>query len=216
MQLPFSTEQFFEVIRNYNNTVWPAQVALTALAIVAIGLLWSRQAWATRAVWLVLALLWAWVATAYHLAFFTSINPAAYAFGVLFYVGSAVFVWSAFRPSNLTFSPKRDARTAVGFALLLYAVVVYPIWSSFTGHAYPNLPTFGLPCPTTIFTIGMLALVRGGRVWPLFVAPVIWGLIGVQAAFLLAVLPDLGLGVAAVIGMVLAVRSRRAFSPRPA
>jgi hypothetical protein len=210
MQLPFSAEQFFEVIRTYNNVVWPAQVALTALAIVAVGLLWSHQAWATRAIWLVLALLWAWIATAYHLVFFTGINPAAYAFGLLFYVGSAVFLWSAIRPGNLTLSPRPDARTAVGLGLIVYALVVYPIWSSLTGHAYPSLPTFGLPCPTTIFTIGMLAMVRGGRMWPLFVAPIIWALIGVQAAFLLSVLPDLGLGLAALAGIALVLLSRRA------
>ncbi|MCC2635238.1 MAG: hypothetical protein K0S48_3124 [Ramlibacter sp.] len=86
--------------------------------------------------------------------------------------------------------------------------MVYPVWSTVGGHAYPDLPTFGLPCPTTIFTIGMLAMVRGGRTWPLFVAPVLWSMIGLQAAFLFGVVPDLGLGVAGLAGIALALRSR--------
>lgn len=209
MQLPFSTEQFFEVIRQYNSAVWPAPIGLTTLAIVAIGLLRSGREGATRVIWCVLAFLWAWIATVYHLAYFTAINPAAYAFGALFYLGSAPFLWVAVRPGNLILAPKRDAATAVGGGLIAYALVVYPIWSSLTGHAYPNLPTFGLPCPTTIFTIGMLAMVRGGRSWPLFIAPILWALIGVQAAFLLSVLPDLGLGVAGLAGIAFVMRSRR-------
>ena len=208
MQLPFSTEQFFEVIRDYNNGVWPAQVVLTALAVVALGLLRLSHSWGTRGIWCILAILWAWIATVYHLAFFTTINPAAYAFGALFYLGSAAFLWFVIRPGDLTIAPRRDTATAIGGGLIAYALVAYPIWSSLTGHAYPNLPTFGLPCPTTIFTIGMLAMVRGERSWPLFIAPILWALVGVQAAFLLSVLPDLGLGVAGLAGILLVKRSR--------
>ena len=44
--------------------------------------------------------------------------------------------------------------------------------------------------------------------WPLFVAPVLWSMIGLQAAFLFGVIPDLGLGVAGLAGIALALRSR--------
>lgn len=50
---------------------------------------------------------------------------------------------------------------------------------------------------------------RGYRIT--LVAPVLWSLIGVQAAFLFMVLPDFGLGVAALVAVILAasaVRSR--------
>ena len=45
MQLPFSIEQFFEIIRNYNGAVWPAQVPLTLLAVGAVALAWWGRAW---------------------------------------------------------------------------------------------------------------------------------------------------------------------------
>jgi hypothetical protein len=209
MQLPFTTEQFFTVIHRYNETVWPAQTLLTALAALALALVWSRRAWAVRAICVTLAVLWAWSGIAYHFAFFAAINPAAYAFGLLFCLGAVAFLARAISPGDLVFSVRQDATTVTGFALVLYALVIYPAWSSLSGHAYPNLPTFGLPCPTTIFTIGMLALARGNRAWLLFIAPVLWALVGTQAAFLLTVLPDLGLGVAGLIGMALALRSRQ-------
>ncbi|WP_332827533.1 DUF6064 family protein [Ramlibacter sp.] len=213
MQLPFSIEQFFEIIRNYNVAVWPAQLPLTLLAVGAVALAWWGRAWSARAIWGTLAFLWAWTGVVYQLAFFTSINPAAYAFGALFLLGSAAFLGQAMRSNALPFTPSRDAATGVGLALIAYALVVYPVWSTVGGHAYPDLPTFGLPCPTTIFTIGMLAMVRGGRTWPLFVAPVVWSMIGLQAAFLFGVVPDLGLGVAGLAGIALALRSRGRASP---
>lgn len=210
MQLPFSIEQFFEVIRNYNEAVWPVQVVLTLLAVGAVALAWWGRAWSARAIWTALGFLWAWIGVVYHLAFFTSINPAAYAFGAIFLLGSAAFMWFAIGKNSLRFTVGRDSGTAIGLTLIAYALVVYPIWSSLGGHAYPNLPTFGLPCPTTIFTIGMLAMVRGGRTWPLFIAPVLWSMIGLQAAFLFGVYPDLGLGIAGLAGIALALRSRGA------
>lgn len=216
MQLPFSEQQFFEIIRAYNQSVWPAQVILTVMSLCMVAGLILRRPWATRAIFAGLAALWMWIAVAYHLVFFTTINPAAYLFAGLFALGGSVFLWFAIRRSNVTFAISSGARPAMGFALLSYALLIYPLWSSLSGHPYPELPTFGLPCPTTIFTIGMLAFVRGERTWVLFVAPVIWSLVGLQAAFLFGVYPDLGLGVAAVAAVTLALRPLRGFQhPTP-
>ena len=80
MQLPFTIAQFYGVFREYNTTVWPAQVALVALAFVAVVLVAVPRRWSGAGVSAILAFLWAWIGLAYHLAFFTTINPAAYAF----------------------------------------------------------------------------------------------------------------------------------------
>jgi hypothetical protein len=206
MHLPFTTAQFFNVIRAYNEAVWPWQFALGALAVVALLLAFTRQPWASRAAWAILALLWTWIAVAYQFASFARINPAAYGFGALFLLGALAFLWFGVIRGQAQFRILRDGRSLLGLALLLYALLAYPIWSSLAGHAYPSLPTFGLPCPTTIFTVGMLSLARGRLSRLVFVAPVLWCVIGVQAAFLLDVVPDLGLGVAGLIALALALR----------
>ena len=36
MQLPFTIDQFFGVFRDYNTALWPAQIVLLALAVVAV------------------------------------------------------------------------------------------------------------------------------------------------------------------------------------
>ena len=66
MEVPFTTEQFFSVIEQYNEAVWPVQVVLNLLAIAAIVLLIRNRSYSGRAISTVLALLWLWTALAYH------------------------------------------------------------------------------------------------------------------------------------------------------
>lgn len=206
MQLPFTVDQFFAVIRRYNESVWPAQIALVLLAVAAVILVLWRRPGSGRAVSAILALLWGWVGVAYHLAFFTSINPLAYAFGALSLIGAGAFVWVGVVRRRLVFEIGFDAPTAVGAVLVVFALLVYPAWATLAGHGYPDLPTFGLPCPTTIFTIGLLSLVRGRAARSALAVPIVWSAIGGQAAFLLDVPPDLGLAAAGVVALVLLCR----------
>ena len=111
---------------------------------------------------------------------------------------------------RLTFAFAKSFRASLGVALLAFALLGYPIWATLAGHAYPELPTFGLPCPTTIFTIGVLALGYGTSLRALLAVPILWSLVGSQAAFLLDVKPDLGLLVAGVVAVGLFLWPARA------
>jgi Family of unknown function (DUF6064) len=208
VQLPFTTEQFYAVFRDYNTTLWPAQLFLLALAAAAIALVvWPRR-WSGAGVSVILALLWAWMGLAYHLAFFTSISAPAYGFAIVFLVGAWLFLWHGVVRRRLEFRLSASARGVVGLLLVGFSLIVYPAWSFFFGHPYFETPTFGLPCPTTIFTVGILAfLVRPYPRSP-FAVPALWSFVGVQAAFLLDVPQDLALALVAVVGAVLMVRSR--------
>lgn len=208
MQLPFSIDQFYGVFRAYNTALWPAQVLLVVLALAAIVLVAAPRRWSGAGVSAILAVLWAWPGLAYHLAFFTVINPLAYGFAGISLAGSLIFLWQGVRHRRLEFRLRFNARTAVGVVLVLFALVIYPAWSVFAGHPYPSLPTFGLPCPTTIFTIGLLAFTVAPCPRSPFAVPVLWSMIGGQAAFLLGVPQDLGLLVAGIVGIMLVVRAR--------
>ena len=84
-------------------------------------------------------------------------------------------------------------RIGIWAALLVFALLIYPIWGTLAGHAYPALPSFGLPCPTTIFTIGVLALASSPSLRAILTVPILWSLVGSQAVFVVDVKPDLGL-----------------------
>jgi hypothetical protein len=95
MQLPFTIDQFFDVFRRYNLTVWPAQWVLVTLGVVAAALAVGGWRNAGRWVSAILALLWLWMAAAYHLAFFASVNRAAIAFAAAFALQGVLFAWVA-------------------------------------------------------------------------------------------------------------------------
>jgi hypothetical protein len=73
------------------------------------------------------------------------------------------------------------------------------------GRAFPQIPTFGLPCPTTIFTIGMLAFLSSPFPRYVFAIPIAWALVGTQAALLFGIYEDLGLLAAGLAGLWLAI-----------
>jgi hypothetical protein len=94
---------------------------------------------------------------AYHVAFFSKINPMAYAFAAVSLAGAVLLFWHGVVRRSLEFRFIKHARSIVGLLLIIFALLLYPAWSHLAGTLYPAMPTFGLPCPTTIFTVGMLA-----------------------------------------------------------
>lgn len=210
MNLPFTPEQFFLVFARYNEGIWPMQIVLNGAALVCIGLLFPPGMWASRTICLFLSLLWAWMAIAYHFTFFSDINPAAWAFGAVFLLGSVAFAWSGVARTPVSLRPVLGARATVGATLITFALILYPMIGYAIGHRYPSAPTFGLPCPTTIFTLGLLLFSVRPITRRVFIVPLLWAAVGSVAAFQLGILEDLGLlaaGVATIAVML--------FSPAP-
>jgi hypothetical protein len=208
MNIPFTSAEFYGVFNIYNTTVWPMQLPLLAFAVLVVVLLIRQRRNSSVGISIILTVLWIWQALAYHLAFFTAINPLAYAFAALFISGAATFFWQGVITKKMTFKMTSDWRMQAGCSLIFFALFLYPAWTYFSGHRYPAFPTFGLPCPTTLFTIGLLAFLVRPYPRSVFIVPVLWCFVGSQAAFVFDVQADLGLIVAGVLGLVLAVRSK--------
>ena len=207
MTLPFTAPEFLKLFARYNQAVWPAQVLLNGLAVAVAALVWQRSA---RAVSVLLAVLWTWTALAYHLAFFSEINPAAPLFAALFLAGAAAFLLEGLVLGRLKFACVSGPRCALGVALVAYALVVYPLLAALQGRGYPWTATFGLPCPTTLFTFGVLAFLQPPYRAYLFLPPLLWAVIGTYAALAFPIYEDLGLAAAGVAGVFLASRRVRA------
>jgi hypothetical protein len=183
--LPFSVDQFLSVFAAYNQSFWPVALVLWVASAALLIAAWRQPARWNRALSLLLAAQWLWSGVAYHALLFTRINPAAWMFAALFVAQGWLFV----RYRALRYFSTSGARNAIGLGLSVYALA-YPILSM-TIHAYPATPTYGVPCPTAIMTIGIL--ITAGRVPALAVIPVLWGLIGGSAAILLTVPLDYAL-----------------------
>jgi len=199
--VPFTEQQFFEVMARYNQAVWPAQLALNAMAI-AILVLASRGLQTSRWISALLALLWVWTAIAYHATFFRQINPAAVVFAIFFIAEAGLLVWYGVIGGRLIFLLRGSAWHVVGTALIAYALVIYPLLGLAFGQRYPEMPTFGLPCPTVIFTLGLLMWSRPTAPFVVWVVPFMWALLGMQAAVLFGVREDYGLTVAGALAVL--------------
>jgi hypothetical protein len=213
--LPFDQDQFLAVFARYNEAVWPAQAILTGLAIVAALLAWRPSRAGDRIIAGVLAVLWAWMGVVYHWAFFRAINPAAVAFGAAFVFEAAVLVWFGVMRGRLQFRVRADASGLAAGIMVVYALAVYPLVGQAAGHLYPAAPTFGLPCPTTIFTLGLL-LAAGPQLPKLVLAvPLAWSVVGAVAALQLGMVEDFGLPAAGLVAAYFVFARKASSRPFP-
>jgi hypothetical protein len=202
--LPFTREQFFDLFVAYNEALWPAVVALWIASTVIV--VWRLSAPHQRDRWIsgLLVVHWAWSALAYHVAFFTRINPAAWLFAALFLVQAVLVFRVGVAQRRLSFAPWGHVWAPLAWGLIAYSLA-YPVINAIDHRSLLRIPTFGLPCPTTIFTCGVLMLATP-RCWSLAVVPVLWSAIGGSAAFLLGVPADIALPIAGIALAIFLVR----------
>lgn len=200
--MPFTEAQFFDVFRQYNLGTWPMPLFVMLFGLVLAVAVTERRV-PVRTIWWSLTALWAWMALGYHVKYFSTINPLAYAFAVLFLVQSAAFMVLARSSSTHRVPDIGRVRALTSDLLFVYALVVYPLVGLALGQRYPGLPTFGLPCPTTIFTVAILIRLDRLAPWPLYLIPLLWSAIATAAAINFGVAEDFALVPAVVLGAVL-------------
>jgi len=201
MRLPFTIDQFLDVFSRYNVAVWPAQWALAAAAVGAALLAVRDRPSDYRRVNLILAFLWLWMAAVYHLGFFVAVNPGAIAFGAAFAIQGVLFAWLVFRGTRASYRPRSRIAAVIGAVVMLYALVLYPALGYVLGHHYPAAPTFGVPCPTTMFTLGLLVWSSDAVPRWLLVVPLAWSAVATSAAVNLGMVEDFGLAAAAIVSV---------------
>ncbi|HEY7192081.1 MAG TPA: DUF6064 family protein, partial [Vicinamibacterales bacterium] len=185
--LPFTPAQFFEILAIYNGQYRLAVAGWWIVCLALVAATWWKPHRYSRLLAYVLAVLWAWNAVAYHAWLFTRINPAAWLFAALFGVQAIVLLWVGVRKS-IEFFQTNGPGSRIGLGLVAYSFL-YPFLSALS-HPYPATPTFGVPCPTAILTIGLLMTADRQPRIALGIIPASWALIGGSAAMLLAVPTD--------------------------
>jgi hypothetical protein len=206
--MPFTAEQFFGVFAAYNAAIWPAQLALALLAfgVAAAAALGGRTR--SRIVVVTLAGLWIWTGLVYHVRFFAEVNPAANLFGALFVAQGLLFLHAASQ-NSITFRFRPGPPGWLGAVLALYALVIYPLVGRSLGHLYPAAPTFGAPCPVTIFTLAILLWTdKPPPPLRLLAVPVAWSFIGGSAVLAFGMVEDAMMVLAGIGVLMLTVRAR--------
>lgn len=217
--MPFTVEQFLGIFQSYNLSVFPMQIIAYALGLVALFLVFKNRSGQLIAA--ILSFMWLWNGIVYHGLFFSTINKMAFGFAAIFVLQGLLFAWSGVFRKKLTFDyPQSQLFLTIAILAISYSMVVYPALGMLLGHSYPWAPMFGIaPCPTTIFTFGLLLLAGPRTPRYLVIVPLAWSVIGFGAALNFGIKEDIGLLITGIVATALmlfrAKKAKKAASMAP-
>ncbi|HEY6931269.1 MAG TPA: DUF6064 family protein [Thermoanaerobaculia bacterium] len=206
--LLFSPRTYFRLFELYNAAIWPAQLVALGLGVWILLLL--RRPSVSRGRWLsaILAASWLWVAVAFHMKRYTTINWTAVYFGWGFALEAAL--WTGLGVfGRLTWTRPPDLARRVGLGLFVFALALEPCVGLLFGREWRQGQILGVaPDPTAVATLGVLLAASGRGRGVLAVIPALW--CAVSFATLLAIMaPEAWMMAAVGIVAATAVLSAR-------
>lgn len=190
MKTPFNTDQFYQVFERYNSTIFPAQLIFLILGVAALFLILSEKSYKSKLTTGFIGILWVWSGLIYHIAFFSETNKAAYLFGLIFIIQGILILINAVN-NRLVFSFKLESRMYFGLFFILFGLIIYPTIGVFIHGTTNPIISLGLPCPTTIFTLGFFMLTNTRFPRYLLIIPSLWAIVGLGAAINFGIYQDL-------------------------
>ena len=208
MNLSVDLEQLMSVFATYNHAIWPMQVFAYLAGLVSIYSACKQTSFSNNIASGILSFFWLWTGVVFCVVYWAPNYPPAYTFGVLFIAQGLVFLLNAFKPT-LSFRAQRNQFTLIGALFIAYAMIGYPLVGYFLGHVYPRSVPFGLvPCPTSVFTIGLFMLTDRKIPRYVLIIPAIWSICAVVPV-VSGIYEDAGLILAGVICIPMLLRRDR-------
>ena len=183
--LLFSARTYQRLIENYNADVWPLQIVMLLAGVALLAWLGRPHSLKRdRVVFVLLAVLWWWLAWGFLHRRFAAINWAADYAAVLFALQGAALLWMGVaRRSSVR--RRLSPTDPIAIMLIVLGVIVYPLIAPMLGRPLAQAEVFGvMPDPTVITTLGFLLLAEPPRralvivpvLWCLFSGAMLWGL----------------------------------------
>ncbi|HSP16791.1 MAG TPA: DUF6064 family protein [Thermoanaerobaculia bacterium] len=154
--LLFSARTYDRLFERYNRDVWPLHVVAVAAAVLILILaLRAAPAWHGRASAAILAVIWLWIAWAFQLKRYSTIQWAAKSFAVAFIVEALLLIWFGIVRDRFRAVSPRDAARKFGIALFLFAVLIEPLLGLSGRRPWEGVQVFGIaPDPTVAANAG--------------------------------------------------------------
>lgn len=173
--LLFSSQTYYRLFELYNAAIWPGQVIAAVLGIAIWMVLRRPDSFRGRVIAAILASCWLWIAFAFHLRRYATINWAAVYFAWGFGLQAALLIWSGVIRGRLQFEPRGDRVARIGLWIFLFALFVQPLIGPLLGRGWRQVEIFGVaPDPTAVATLGLLLVVSGRVRWELIILPLLW------------------------------------------
>jgi hypothetical protein len=208
--LLFSPRTYYRMFELYHEQVWPIHLVVLAAVVTIAALPRGNDEMRGRAIAGLLAVSWLWVAIAFHLLRYATINWAAKYFAILFAIQAMLLVWHGVIWGRLRVKLSREPATYMAMGLLLVALVIESIAGRLAGRAWLQVEIFGVtPDPTAVAALALLAVSvpRAPRV--LLVIPVIWCAIGGVTLWALGSAEAWIVLLSGLSGLLLAMRTPR-------
>lgn len=184
--LIFSSESYFKIFEISNKAIWPFHIPLALLAFVALVLLYKRQRFASRSLFIWLGLVWAFVAYSYFGKFFSQISTYANYVSYAFWAEACLLFIYAFLDNNeaskFLKTTYKKWQLISGGGLILYGLVIHPIVSLLIwNQSISRVEFFSIaPDPTAIATLGIIILLPVKGYLLLTVVPCLWILFSIM------------------------------------
>ncbi|MBK8120664.1 MAG: hypothetical protein IPK39_16930 [Sulfuritalea sp.] len=169
--LLFSSRTYTRLFELHNQEWWPLPLFALALGAVLFALAWRGGERAGRALLLVLAACWLWVAWAWHAQRYAPINWAAEYFAWAWGVQAVLLGLVAWQ-GRFDAAPAAALRRGFGLFLVGAAWVIYPLLAPLLGRGWTPAELFGMaPDPTALATLGVLLTIKQRQAGGLFPIP---------------------------------------------
>lgn len=203
--LMFAPRTYYRLFELYNDAIWPAQILALALGAVIVVLLERGGDWPGRIVAAILAASWLFVAWAFHLERYATINWAAVYFAAGFALQALLLFWTGVIRGRLSLRTDRHPVDRVGLGLFLFALGGQPVIGRLVGRPWTQAEVFGAaPDPTAVATLGLLLMAH--RVpWAVMVLPLLWCAVSGTTLWTMAAPDALVAPLAAALALLLAV-----------
>jgi hypothetical protein len=176
--LPFSARTYYRLFELYNTAIWPVQILTILLGLAILVLLRRLGPAQGRVISAILAACWLWVAWAFLLTRFATINWAALYFAAAFAAEALLLVLIGVAGGSICLPSDGRWVTRAGIGVFLFALVIQPLIGPLSGRLWSQMEIFGVaPDPTVVATLGLLIPSPHWSKWLLLAVPIMWCLV---------------------------------------
>ncbi len=206
--LSFSLKEFLLVLESYNLDIWPLQIIAYVLILLVLFISLKPTKYSVKIVLVVLSFFWLFTGIVFCFIYWAPSHIFGYIFGFCCTVQGLLILYSVIK-SDITISSPDKLYRLIGLLFVLYAVIGYQVLGYYLDHNYPKFFAVGLvPCPTTIFTLGIFLIINKSIPIKYFIIPLMISLGGFLAAYN-GIYEDIGLVIVGILVTILIVKREK-------